>query len=94
MLAVSATVVPSCQVERRAATPHSAAIACSTGASVSTRTATRHDEQPLDEAAEILGEPVRREGSIFFTSAVRPASDEPAGDAPGDAAPRYLTVTY
>ena len=90
ILTVTATVAPACSVERRPAARHGADIACSTGAKVSTRTATRHDERPLDEAATILGSPVRSSGGVAFTAPARAASPEPAD--PG--ATRYLTISY
>jgi hypothetical protein len=91
VLTVTATVVPACSVEHREAARHRADVSCSTGATVTTRTAGRHDERPLDEAAAILGTPLRRSGGVVFTGPVRSASASPAGE-PGR--PQYLTITY
>ena len=90
ILTVTATVAPACSVDRRPAARYGADIACSTGANVSTRTAARHDERPLEEAATILGAPVRSSAGIAFTAPARAASSEPAD--PG--ATRYLTISY
>lgn len=90
VLSVTATVVPACSIERGpTASPD---IACSSGATVTTKTSARHDEQPLDEAAAILGAPVLRSGDVIFTAPVRAAS----ALAPGAGAnqPQYLTITY
>lgn len=91
VLSVTATVVPACSVEREPAGRYGAAIACSTGATVTTRTARGHDERPLDEASAILGAPLRRRGDVVFTAPVRAASPAAAG-AP--ARPQYFTITY
>lgn len=88
-LSVAAVVAPSCRVGRRPAA--TAEIACSTGASVSTWVAARADERPLDEAATMLGAPVRSDGRVRFTSAA--PGPVPAAAAGGDAT-RYLTITY
>lgn len=93
VLSVSAVVTPACAVDRGRAARSSVAVACSSGASVSTMTATRHDEQPLDEAAEILGAPMRRDGGVVFTAPVRAAAQTNAAKA-ADGGTRYLTVTY
>jgi hypothetical protein len=91
VLAVTATVVPTCSIEHRPAARYSADIACSTGATVTTKTAARHDAQPLDEAASLLGAPVRRSGGVVFTAPVRAASAAAAAEA---GQPQYLTITY
>jgi len=91
VLSVTAVVAPACAVAHEGGSRHT--VACSTGASVSTMTARRHDEQPLDEAAAILGAPVRRGGDVVFTASVRtPAADAAATSGTGDA--RYLTITH
>jgi hypothetical protein len=90
-LSVTATVVPACAIRTHPSTGH--AVACSSGASVATMTARRHDEQPLDEAAAILGAPVRRSGDVIFTASPRPPAAE-ADEKAGDAQQRYLTITY
>ena len=90
ILSVTAIVAPACVIERAPAGSAGAAIACSTGASVSTMTATHPDEKPLVEAAAILGEPVRRDGDVVFTAPVRAA----IASADGEGGTRYLTLTY
>ncbi|MEA3018248.1 MAG: hypothetical protein QOI38_2970 [Sphingomonadales bacterium] len=89
-LSVTATVVPACAVRNQSDTGH--AVACSSGARVATMTARRHDEQPLDEAAAILGAPVRRSGDVVFTGPLR--APAPEGDPAAETQPRYLTITY
>ena len=90
-LSVSATVTPSCQIDRESAARH--AIACSAGTSFSTATVAHRDEKPLSDAAAILGAPVRSERGIQFAAAVRPAAALAAATA-DEAATRYLTITY
>jgi hypothetical protein len=90
ILSVTAIVAPACAIRRAPAREPGAAIACSTGATVSTMTASRHDEQPLDEAAAILGQPVRRGRGVAFTAPARSA----AATARGGGGTRYLTLTY
>jgi hypothetical protein len=91
-LSVTATVVPACTVRHRSGSGH--AVACSTGASVATMTARRHDEQPLDEAAAILGAPVLRRGDVVFTAPVRVPAADASEEKAGDLRQPYLTVTY
>ena len=91
-MSVSARVLPGCRVAQEPAAGPRADIACSSGTSFSTMTATREAEQPLDQAAAILGRPVRDGGAIRFTSAVQPAAA--AGEGAGASGTRYLTVTY
>jgi len=87
VMSVTAIVSPACSVALR----ESAAMACSTGASVSTITTARPDEQPLAQAEALLGRPVRRGRAIAFTTRVAPAQPPKAGVQPGL---RYLTITY
>ena len=90
-LSVTATVAPACKIDGDAVERPS--IACSTGATHSTMTAARADEQPLHEAAAMLGAPMRRDGGgIVFTAPVRAASTVDTGSV--EAGARYLTVTY
>lgn len=91
-LSVTATVVPACAIRQHSGAGH--AVACSTGARVTTMTARRHDEQPLHEASAILGGPVRRGGDVVFTAPLRlPPADADEVKA-GEAQQRYLTLTY
>ncbi|MEA3042120.1 MAG: hypothetical protein QOC65_1609 [Sphingomonadales bacterium] len=90
-LSVTATVVPACAIRNHSERGH--AVSCSTGARVATMTARRHDEQPLDEAAAILGAPVRRSGDVVFTAPPRLPADE-ADEKAGEPQQRYLTITY
>jgi hypothetical protein len=95
VLAVSALVAPSCAVERRPAARHTAAIACSTGASVSTMTASSHGEQPLEEAEALLGAPLRQNGDVVFTAPLHTGASSTRESAATTAgATRYLTITY
>ena len=91
-LSVTATVVPVCTVRQRSGSGH--AVACSPGASVATMTARRHDEQPLDEAAAILGAPVLRRGDVVFTAPVRVPAADASEEKEDGLQQRYLTVTY
>lgn len=95
VMTVSATVAPVCSVALQPSARDRAEIACSSGAEVSTMTAGRHDEQPLQEAEALLGAPVRRGGAVVFTAP--PASDAPGAATTADPAEptaRYLTITY
>lgn len=95
VLTVSAIVAPTCHVALQAEAEGNARVRCSTGTAWSSVTASSRDAQPLDEAAAILGEPVRHADRIVFTAPVRPvqvASDEPGGD--DDSGAPYLTITY
>jgi hypothetical protein len=91
-LSVSATVAPSCRIDREGAARH--AIACSAGTSFSTATVAHRDEKPLHDAAAILGAPARGERGIAFAAPVRPAATLAAAETEDDAATRYLTITY
>lgn len=97
VLSVTATVLPACTVALEQRQQLRADIACSTGASVSTMTAARHDERPLGEAEALLGAPVRRAGTVVFTAqAAAPPASGASAESGESAAPgaRYLTVTY
>lgn len=92
-LSVTATVVPACAIRQHSGAGH--AVACSTGARVTTMTARRHDEQPLHEASAILGSPVRRGGDVVFTAPLRlPAGDAAEAKLGDTQQQRYLTLTY
>jgi hypothetical protein len=94
-LSVSAIVAPSCKIDQESAARH--AVACSAGTSFSTATVAHRDEKPLSDAAAILGAPARSARGIEFAAPVRPAVMASAGagaGAAGDAATRYLTITY
>jgi hypothetical protein len=91
-LSVTATVVPACSIRQRSGAQH--LVACSNGARIATMTARHHDEQPLEDAAAILGTPVRRRGSVIFTRPVRIQSPHSAERKSADSQPRYLTITY
>ncbi len=91
VLTVTATVLPACAVAQRPGARHNADIACSTGARLGTMTSASNDEQPLREAAALLGRPLRSDGSVRLTAPVAPASAT-AGTVEGGT--RYLTVTY
>jgi hypothetical protein len=91
-MAIRAWVAPTCQVESPDAEGGSARIACSEGTGYTAMTAARPDERPLNEAARILGAPVREDDTIRFTASVRPARDADDGAAPTPL--RYHTITY
>jgi len=91
VLAVTAIVAPSCQIAREDAARH--AVACSVGTRFSTATMARHDERPLDEAAAILGGPVRGARGVAFAAPVQPSAPA-ATHAHDPGATRYLTITY
>ena len=91
VLSVTAEVLPACSVAQRPAQRHAADVACSAGARVSTMTTAYGDEQPLREAAAILGTPVLRGGQVRLTAPVAPAAATAAAVENGA---RYLTVTY
>jgi hypothetical protein len=97
VMSVTAIVAPACSVATQPSAGPQPAIACSTGAAVSTMTAGRRDEQPLVEAEALLGAPHRRGRAVVFTaSPVLPsaaAADEAGAELPGHGA-RYLTITY
>ena len=90
-LSVSAIVAPSCRIDSESAARH--AVACSAGTSFSTATVAHRDEKPLSDAAAMLGAPVRSARGIEFAAPVRPAAVASAGST-GEAATRYLTITY
>lgn len=90
-LSVSAIVAPSCQIDRESAARH--AVACSAGTSFSTSTVAHRDEKPLSDAALILGAPARGARGIEFAAPLRPAVVASV-DTAGEAATRYLTITY
>lgn|GEM_PF-3546553 len=93
VMSVTAVVAPACSVAINRSARSQPAIACSTGAAVSTMTAGDHDDQPLAEAEALLGAPVRRGRAIVFTAspAVQLSDEARTADASGT---RYLTVTY
>jgi hypothetical protein len=92
VLSVSAIVTPSCRVVHQPHAQPAPQVACSTGTGFSTMTSARHGEQPLEQAAALLGAPVRSGEGVRFTAALE-AGD---GDQSPAAAPatQYLTISY
>lgn len=94
VMSVTAIVAPACSVALDPTGRPQPAIACSTGASVSTMTARRHNAQPLVEAEALLGTPVRRGGAVVFTASAAPRAPAEAGSHGAGGSTRYLTITY
>lgn len=88
-LGVRVEVVTSCRAA--AARPRTA---CSHPMPVRTTTAARADERPLDEAAALLGAPVRGARGVRFTAPVRRVAAETEGEAPAAAAILFHTISY
>ena len=96
VLTVTATVQASCAVALEEPAPTSARVQCSSGTSGSSMTAAGHDDNPIDEAETILGEPVRHDGRLLFTAPVQPAQAEQAQariETNSSNTP-YLTIHY
>jgi hypothetical protein len=86
-MSVSAWVEPTCGIG-----PSDPSIPCSAGPGFSAMTAARADERPLDEAAAILGAPVRDGEAVRLTAPVRPSRR--ALEAAEPAPTSYRTITY
>lgn len=85
ILSVTATVLPTCQVSAGASAGPE--VRCSSGTSWTSATATRTGSRPLDQAASILGAPVRDSGRVVLSGDAG-AAQRTTGTT------SYLTITY
>ena len=85
ILSVTATVLPTCQVSAGGGETD-AQVQCSSGTSWTSATATRTGTRPLDQAASILGAPMRDSGRVVLSG--------DAGAAQRTGTTSYLTITY
>lgn len=83
-LRVTATIVPACRVS-------GSAVHCGSGQDWSAASSARRTAPPLAQAESLLGEPVLREGRLFFSGAQSTAPELPT---PARDVPSYLTIFY